>query len=253
MKHGLDDVAGDEARHAVIDAAPGKDHLRVEADRLRLVGQIIGIDADAVAADEARAIGVEIPFGAGGGKHLAGVEPEILEQHGKLVDQRDVHVALDVLDDLGGLRHPDRAHLVGAGGHHAAIDLVDEVGGLRRRARGDLDDGGEPVLQIAGIDALRRIADEEVAVEGEPGRLRQDRHANLFRGARIDRRFVDHHVARREHAADRLARPHQRREVRALRLIDRRRHRDDVEIAVAQRLDIGGEGEWCGRRRIPRR
>ena len=155
VKHGLDDVAGDEARHAVIDAAPGEDHLRVKADRLRLVGQIIGIDADAVAADEARTIGVKIPFGAGGGKHLAGVEPEILEQHGKLVDQRDVHVALNVLDDLGGFRHSDRAHLVGAGGHHAAIDLVDEVGGLRRRARGDLDDGGEPVLQIAGIDALR--------------------------------------------------------------------------------------------------
>ena len=36
------------------DAAAGENHLRVEADRLRLVGQVIGIDANAVAADEAR-------------------------------------------------------------------------------------------------------------------------------------------------------------------------------------------------------
>ena len=118
----------------------------MKADRLRLVGQIIGIDADAVAADQAGAVGVEVPFGAGGGEHLAGVEAEILEQHGKLVDQRDIHVALDVLDDLGGLGDPDRARPVGAGGDDAAIDLVDELGGFRRRARGDLDDARQPML-----------------------------------------------------------------------------------------------------------
>ena len=57
LEHGLDHVVGDIGRHAVIDAAAGEDHLRMEADRFRLVGQVVGIDADAVAADEAGAKG----------------------------------------------------------------------------------------------------------------------------------------------------------------------------------------------------
>ena len=83
----------------------------MEADRLRLVRQIIGIDADAVAADEARAEGRKFHLVPAAASTSRGVEAEVLEQHGKLVDQRDVHVALDVLDDLGGFGDPDRAHL----------------------------------------------------------------------------------------------------------------------------------------------
>ncbi len=186
-QHRLDDVASDEARHAVIDAAAGQDHLGMEADRLRLVGQVVRIDADAVAADEARPVGMEIPFGGGGRQDLACVEAEILEQHGELVDQRDIHIALDVLDHLRGFRDADRAHLVGAGRHHAPIDAIDEVGRLGRGAGGHLDDAGQPVLEVAGIDALGRIAGEEIAVVGEAGGALQNGNADFLRGAGIDR------------------------------------------------------------------
>ena len=175
----------------------------MEADRFRLVGQIVGIDADAVTADEAGAERLEVPFGAGRLEHLPRLEPELLEQHGELVDQRDIHVALDVLDHLGGLGDADRARAMRAGGDDRGIDLVDEIGRLRRRARGDLDDVGKAVGLVAGIDALGRIAGEEIAVEDEPRCLLQLRHADLFGGAGIDRRFVDHDVAGREHAARR--------------------------------------------------
>ena len=97
----------------------------MEADRFGLVRQIIGIDADAVAADEAGAEGLEVPLGAGRLEHLARLEAELLEQHGELVDQCDVHVALDVLDDLGGLGDADRARAMGAGGDDRGIDGVD--------------------------------------------------------------------------------------------------------------------------------
>ena len=46
------------------------------AGLLRAVRQVIGIDADAVAADQARIERQEIPFGAGGGEHIAGVDAE---------------------------------------------------------------------------------------------------------------------------------------------------------------------------------
>ena len=74
--------------------------------------------------------------------------PSSLKIMRQLVDQGDIDVALDVLDDLGGLGDPDRARPMGAGGHDAAIDLVDEVGGL----------GVEPevTLTMLGGDAADR-------------------------------------------------------------------------------------------------
>ena len=38
---------------------------------------------------------------------LIGVDTETVEDHRQFVDQRDVDVALRVLDDLGGLGYPD--------------------------------------------------------------------------------------------------------------------------------------------------
>ena len=246
LQHRLDDVAGDETCHAVIDAAAGQDHFGVEADRLRLVRQVIGIDTDTVTADKAWAVGVEVPFGAGGFQHLAGVETEILEQHGEFVDQRDVHVALNVLDDLGGLRHADRSHAMGAGRDNAAIDAIDKFGDLGRRAGCDFNNVGKAMLEIAGVDALGRIAGEEILVEDETGGALQNRHANFFGGAGIDRRFIHHHVAGAQRLADRLARAHQRGEIGPLRLVDRGRHGDDIEIATLERLRIGAEGQRLG-------
>ena len=42
----------------------------------------------------------EIPLGAGRGEHFARVDAEAIEEQRQLVDERDVDVALRVLDDL---------------------------------------------------------------------------------------------------------------------------------------------------------
>ena len=78
------------------------------ADRLGLVGDVEGIDADAVAADQARPEGQEIPLGAGGVEHVVRVDAQPVADQGDLVDQGDVDVALGVLQHLGELRDPDR-------------------------------------------------------------------------------------------------------------------------------------------------
>ena len=111
----LRDLPGDVQRHVVVQAPAGEDHLRVIADLLRLVRQVVRIDADAVAADQARAERQEVPLAAGGVQHLLGVDAEAVEDQRQLVDQRDVDVALGVLDDLGGLGDPDAGGLVRAG------------------------------------------------------------------------------------------------------------------------------------------
>ena len=64
--HQLDGLLGDELAHAVVDAPAGEDDLRVVAEHLGLVGQVVRVDADAVAADQAGPERQEVPFGAGG-------------------------------------------------------------------------------------------------------------------------------------------------------------------------------------------
>ena len=167
LEHGPDDVVGNVGGHAIVDAAAGEDHLRMETDRFRFMGHIVGIDADTVTADETGTVGLEIPLGARRFEDLPRIEPEFLEQHGELIDQRNIDVALDVLDHFGGFGHPDRAHAMRPGRNDGGIDLIDEVGCLERRTRSDLDDVGKAVSLVARIDALRRIADEEVAIESE--------------------------------------------------------------------------------------
>jgi hypothetical protein len=166
LGHQLGNLVSHVGAHVVVDAAAGQDHLGVKADLLRLVGQVVGIDADAVAAHQARFERQEVPFAAGGRKHFASVEAETREQHGQFVDQGDVDVALGVFDHFGSLGHTDAAGLVGAGGDDGAVQRVDEVGGLRGRAGGDLLDGGQAVDLVARVDALGAVADVEALLSG---------------------------------------------------------------------------------------
>ena len=104
----------------------------------------------------------------------------------------------------------------------------------RCRAGGHLADGGEAMLLVARVDPLRAVAGEEVTVELKPRHALEDRHAHLLGAARVDRRLVDHHSAAAQHLADALAGASQRREVRALVLIDRRRHGHDEDLTALQ-------------------
>ena len=216
------------------------------ADLLRLVRQVVRIDADAVPADQARAERQEVPLAARRVEHFLGIDVQPVEDQRQLVDQRDVHVALRVLDDLGGLGHADAGGLVGAGGDDRAVQAIDEVGDLGRGARGDLADGREAVLLVAGIDALGAVAGKEVAVELQARHALEDRHADLFGAPRVHGRLVDHDRAAAQCRADGLARPYQRAQVRPLVLIDRRRHGDDEDLAALELLQIGGEGQPPG-------
>jgi hypothetical protein len=63
------------------------------------------------------------------------------------------------------------------------------------------------MFAVAGIDALRRIADEEIPPPLHSGMLLDDGDADLFGSARIDGGFEDHGGATFQVAADCFARP----------------------------------------------
>src|SRR6476646_9825562 len=60
----LDRLFGDEFAHAVVDAPAGQDHLGVVAELLRLMCQIVGVDADTMTADQTGTKRQEIPLGS---------------------------------------------------------------------------------------------------------------------------------------------------------------------------------------------
>jgi hypothetical protein len=57
----------------------GEDHLRVVAQHVRLVREVIRIDADAVSADESRPERQEVPFGARSFEDFERVDADLVE------------------------------------------------------------------------------------------------------------------------------------------------------------------------------
>src|SRR5262245_44275496 len=60
------DPFSDMVAHSIIDTPPGENDLGMMAQRLGTMGQIEGIDTDAMTADEAWAEIEKVPFGARG-------------------------------------------------------------------------------------------------------------------------------------------------------------------------------------------
>ncbi len=207
----FDEALGDKAAHAVVDAPAGQDHLRVIAGRLGPRGQIIGVDADAMSADEPRRERQKIPFRGGRRQHLAGRNAEPVEDDRQFVHQRDVEVALRILDNLRGFGDFDRRGAMQAGLDDPAIDRGDPLQRLLVLAGDDLDDGFEPVPLVAGIDALGRIAELEIDPLPQPRGLGEQRPAHLAGKPGINRRFEDDDRSRLEPRPDQRAGLGQRR------------------------------------------
>ena len=246
LEHGLDELRHHVGAHAVVQPPTGEDDLGVVADGLRLVGEVVRVHADAVAADQARAEGQEVPLAAGGLQHGLGVDAHLVEDDGELVDEGDVDVALGVLDDLGGFGHLDALGLVGADDDDLAVELVHQLGDLGGGAGGDLLDGGDAVFLVARVDALGAVAGVEVDVEFQTRELFQDGDAVFFGGAGVDGGFVDDDVALLEHLADGLGGLDQRGEVGLLVLVDGGGDGDDEGVAGGEVLQVGGVAEAGG-------
>lgn len=149
--------------------------------------------------------------------------------------------------DLRGLGDLDAGGAIRSRGNDAGIERVDEVGNLGGGTGGDLHDPGDRAVPVAGIDPLGRISGEEIPVEGQARHALDDGNAVLFGRTGIDGGLVDHHVARRDDAPDQLGGADQRLEVRLAMAVDRRGDGDDVDVAIAQILDLAREAQ------LPRR
>ena len=85
-----------------------------------------------------------------------------IEHQRELVHERDVEVALRVLDDLRGLRDLDRRRAMNARIDDCAVRIRNALQGLRVLTGDDLRDALERVFFVAGVDALGRVAKLEI-------------------------------------------------------------------------------------------
>ena len=204
------------------------------AHALRLVGEVVGVDADAVPAHEAGAVLQEVPLRSGGFEHVAGVDSEAVKNEGELVHKRDVDVALGVFDCLGCLGHLDAGGEVGSGFDDAAVDSVHKGGGLRGASAGYLFNGFKRVDLVARIDALGAVSAVKVDVELQARRPLEYGYAIFFGAAGVGRGLVNDDVAGLEHGPDGRRSCEQWLEVGGLKLVDGRRNRHDVHICLAK-------------------
>ena len=97
------------------------------ADLLGLVGQVIGVNPDTMAADQSWTKRQEIPFGTGRLQDLKCVDPKSVENKLEFVYQSDIDIPLCVFNDLGCLCHFDGTSLECSGGNNGFIERVDEA------------------------------------------------------------------------------------------------------------------------------
>ena len=189
-------------------------------------------------ADETGLEFQEIPLGAGGLQHFGGVDADPVEQDGQLVHQRDVEVALGVFDNLGGFGDADGRGAVDAGGDDGFVERGDLVEGFGVVAGDDLEDPGEGVFPVAGVDAFGGVADVEILLPLHAGVFLQHGNADFLGGAGIDGGFVDHRGARLHVPAGGFRSTDERAEVGLVGNIDRRGHGDDHEVGLGEAARI---------------
>jgi hypothetical protein len=231
----LDRDIGDVLGHRVVDRPAGQDHLRVVAELLGLVDQVVGVDRDAVAADEAGAVVVEVPLRPGGLEDRLRLDTHLPEDDRELVHEGDVDVPLDVLDHLRRLGGPDVPGDVDVG--HEAVERGEALRGLLVHAGDDLRDLLEDVLGVARVDPLGRVADGEALPADPAGDPLEGRDHDLLGEAGVDGRLEDDNGAVSEVPADGLGGRDDIGDVGVLGLRHRGGDGDDHDVGLA---DPGG-------------
>ena len=216
--------------------------------------EIIGVDPDAVSSDKSWLERQKVPFRSRGGEHLVRVDSDQMENFRKLIDECDVQVPLGVFNDFCRFRHLDAACLVRAAGQNGSVKGVHNIRRFGSRSRSDLQNSGQRVFAVAGIDSLRTVSAEEIAVECKPAVFFQNRNAFLLRAAGEHRALKDHDRAGSHHFPDGFTGAVQRSQIWLLVLIHRSRNRHDEDVAVAHFRGIGGIFEiFCGGKVLRRR
>ena len=96
---------------------------------------------------------------------------------------------------------------------------------------------------VPRVDTLRRVASVEVNVHLHARDILHNGDALVFRHARIDGALINYHIALADDFANSGASANERREIRVVVIIHRGGNSHNVEVAVADLLNVAGADE----------
>ena len=206
FNHQFDHLIGHIDPHVIIQTPPGKDDLRVIADFLCFIGQIVGIDADTVAADKSRTKRQKIPFCPCCFKNRVGIDTEFIENDCQFVHKCDIDITLRIFDDFCRFGHFDRRNEMGSRGDNAGIKCIDFLPDLRSTSAGNLFDFSHCMLFISRINPFRAVTAEEIDVKFQSAEFFEDGNTLFFGTTGINGTFINNHIIFFQHFSDRFAR-----------------------------------------------
>ena len=192
------------------------------ADLFRLVREVIGIDANAMAAHHAWTERQKIPLAARSFEHLNSIDTQPIENHGKLVHESDIKVALAVFNDLSSLCNFQTGSLPSSCLNNTFIDVIYRFSHFISAATGDFLNRGQRIDFVTWVDAFWTVTTVKVLIEFEARFPLKDWHTNFLSATRVHRRFIDHDRTCPHCSANCLAGFNDRRQIWTIGSIDRR-------------------------------
>src|SRR5918992_3364629 len=241
----LDNLPADIDPHAIVDTAAGQDHLGDIAQDPRLMGQVVGIHPDTMPSHKPRLKAQKVPLGGGGSQHLVGIDTHLVEDKRQLIHERNIEISLGILNDLSCLGDLDSRRPVHTGLNHRAIDRRDCIQCLWILPGDDLDNGGEGMFFITGIDPLRRITHKKLNPALQSRLTFKHRDTLLLGGTGIYGRLIDHNATALQLPSYGLRGVNHRGEIGLFGLIDRGGDSDDMEISSPEIVRIRGIEDIC--------
>ena len=151
-------------RHLVVNHHRAFDHRGVEAVLSGFPGEVVRVQRDAVSAQTRSRIERLEAVGLGLSRvhNLPHADAHFVAEHGQLVDQTDVDVAVGVFENLLHLGDRRAGYLIDLAVQHRAVHGGDDLGGVLADGADNLRGVLGLIDQVAWIDALRREAKVEV-------------------------------------------------------------------------------------------
>src|SRR5579872_1889775 len=241
-------------RHRGVDFAGELDETCGEIVFARFPGKIEGVDRDAVTAEAGAGIERHEAerLGGRGVDDFPDVHAHAQAEHFELVDHRDIDAAEDVLEQLGhfgGSRRADWDNF----GDDRGVERYRRAPARGIGAANDLRNLRQAVLFVAGIFALWREGEEEIAGDvfgvgsGSDGALEaalfENRQKELFGRAGIRGGFENDELTLLEVRVDREAGVLDVAQVGFAAFVERRRDADDDGVDIFELGEIGGGAE----------
>ena len=176
LHQSLDRLLSHKLSHVIICLTPSQNNLRMVANRLCLIRQIVGVDTNTVASDQAGPEREKIPFAACCFQNIKRINTQPVKNHRQFIHKRNIKISLRIFNNLGGFSNFNSGRPMSARRHYPAIESGYFVECFRCVPGNNFDDCFQAMLLVSRVNALGRVANIKATLDvsaiGVPARPR---------------------------------------------------------------------------------